>query len=69
MKLILRGKMLKGKLVGLRRIETDDLKQLLAWRNQPSFRQYFREHRELGPELQEEWYNKTVLTPGRFRQI
>ena len=37
--------MLKGKIVGLRAIEEDDLEVLLNWRNQPEYRRFFREYR------------------------
>lgn len=53
--------MLKGKLVGLRAIERDDLPQLLAWRNRPEYRRYFREYRELSNDMQGAWYNSKVL--------
>lgn len=53
--------MLRGEHVGLRAIERHDLPQLLAWRNRPEFRRYFREYRELGMEQQEAWYQKQVL--------
>lgn len=53
--------MLKGKYIGLRAIERDDLKQLLDWRNKPEFRRCFREYRELGMESQNNWYEKLVL--------
>lgn len=39
--------MLTGKRTGLRAIEQQDLNQLLEWRNQPEYRRYFREYREL----------------------
>lgn len=53
--------MLKGKCTGLRAIEEIDLIQLLAWRNQPEFRKYFREYRELGMENQKSWFEKKVV--------
>ena len=53
--------MLKGEYTGLRAIERQDLPQLLEWRNQPEFRRYFREYRELGMEQQETWYQQQVL--------
>lgn len=52
--------MLKGKYVGLRAIEESDLEQLLEWRNQPEYRKFFREYRELGLTNQKEWFNKVV---------
>lgn len=48
--------MLSGQHVGLRAIEEADLEQLLAWRNIPEFRQYYRESRELSMHLQKVWF-------------
>jgi RimJ/RimL family protein N-acetyltransferase len=52
--------MLRGKYTGLRAIESGDLSQLLEWRNRPEYRRYFREHRELSMDNQQEWFEKTV---------
>jgi RimJ/RimL family protein N-acetyltransferase len=57
--------MIRGKKIGLRAIEPDDLQKLLAWRNQPEFRRYFREYRELHSTNQQAWYNNLVVAdPG-----
>lgn len=53
--------MLKGQYVGLRAIEKDDLSQLLEWRNQPEYRRYFREYRELSSVNQAEWFESRVI--------
>ena len=53
--------MLKGEYVGLRSIEEKDLAQLLEWRNNPKYRCYFREHRELSMEDQLGWFENVVL--------
>jgi len=53
--------MLKGNLVGLRAIEKTDLTQLLQWRNNPEFRRFFREYRELNSENQLLWFEKYVI--------
>jgi RimJ/RimL family protein N-acetyltransferase len=53
--------MLKGNVTGLRAIERKDLSQLMEWRNQPSFRKYFREFRELNSSKQELWFDKLVM--------
>ena len=53
--------MLIGKHIALRAIERTDLTQLLEWRNQPNFRQFFREHRELSFAQQNQWFENTVL--------
>lgn len=52
--------MLKGDIVGLRAIEQGDLDQLLAWRNRPEYRRYFREYRELNSGQQQRWYDTVV---------
>lgn len=53
--------MLKGKYVGLRAIEESDLSQLLLWRNQPNYRRFFREYRELSQNNQKNWFDSKVL--------
>ncbi|QGQ93530.1 N-acetyltransferase [Paenibacillus psychroresistens] len=53
--------MLIGNSIGLRAIEQNDLAQLLLWRNQPEFRRFFREYRELSSDNQAIWYDKVVL--------
>ncbi|WCN38143.1 GNAT family N-acetyltransferase [Aneurinibacillus uraniidurans] len=53
--------MLKAEKVCLRAIEKEDLPQLLTWRNQPEYRRYFREYRELSMENQTMWYERVVL--------
>lgn len=53
--------MLQGNKVGLRAVGKNDLEKLLAWRNQPEFRKYFREYRELNSTNQENWFEKFVM--------
>lgn len=53
--------MLQGNKVGLRAVEKNELEQLLTWRNQPGFRKYFREYRELNGENQRMWFEKFVM--------
>lgn len=53
--------MLRGDHVGLRAIERADLPVLLAWRNQPEFRRFFREYRELSAEHQARWFENVVM--------
>lgn len=53
--------MITGQIVGLRAIEEEDLPQLLAWRNNPKMRKYFREYRELNSTNQMNWFNKYVM--------
>lgn len=57
--------MLSGEHVWLRAIERGDLRQLLAWRNEPTLRRFFRQRRELGGEDQIAWFEHTVAGPGR----
>jgi RimJ/RimL family protein N-acetyltransferase len=57
--------MLSGEHVGLRAIEREDLPQLLAWRNEPTLRRFFRERRELSMEDHTAWFQRTVAGPGR----
>jgi len=53
--------MLKGKNVSLFAVELEDLKQLRDWRNNPEFRKYFREYRELNMRQQEIWFDEKVV--------
>jgi RimJ/RimL family protein N-acetyltransferase len=57
--------MLKNETVILRAIERDDLPALLAWRNNPDYRKFFREYRELNMDLQTAWYENKVLNDPR----
>jgi RimJ/RimL family protein N-acetyltransferase len=50
--------MIKGRLVGLRALESGDLPQARDWRNIPSFRRNFREHRELNLLNQQKWFER-----------
>ncbi len=62
--------MIKGKLVGLRAVEREDLVLLRDWRNNSDFRKNFREVRELNLANQEIWYsNSCVNNPNDFMFI
>ena len=61
--------MLKGKKVGLRAIDVADLSQLLAWRNKPEFRRYFREYRELNETQQRQWFDSKVNGDNSIRMF
>jgi RimJ/RimL family protein N-acetyltransferase len=52
--------MIRGRLTALRAIEECDLAQLLAWRNRPELRRYFREYRELNSTQQRAWFDAKV---------
>lgn len=52
--------MLTGEITGLRAIEESDLQQLLAWRNDPRMRRFFREYRELNMTQQKSWFDAKV---------
>lgn len=54
--------MIKGKKVGLRAVEKEDLSYLRDWRNIPNFRKHFREVRELSLTDQEAWYESLQRT-------
>jgi RimJ/RimL family protein N-acetyltransferase len=60
---------LKGKIVGLRAIERADLPALLAFRNKPEFRRFFREYRELSSSDQERWFETVVLKDPSVRMF
>lgn len=53
--------MINGSKVYLTAIEKEDLKQLMYWRNKPSFRKFFREYNEINSSMQENWFEKKVL--------
>lgn len=57
--------MLKGKTIGLRSVEKEDLPTLLEWRNRPEYRRYFREFRELSMKNQNEWYENIMVKDQR----
>lgn len=61
--------MLCGNVVGLRAVETKDLETLLEWRNQPDYRQFFREYRELGAEDQKRWFENKALNDEHTRMF
>lgn len=61
--------MLRGKSVGLRAIEKADLNMLLAWRNKPEFRLFFREYKELNSENQIQWFEKFVMRDSNTRMF
>tara|TARA_R110002033_G_scaffold139077_1_gene178248 strand:+ start:4129 stop:4665 length:537 start_codon:yes stop_codon:yes gene_type:complete len=54
--------MIKGKKVGLRALEREDLKYLRDWRNKEDFRRNFREVRELSLTDQEKWFESIQNT-------
>lgn len=58
--------MIKGKMVGLRAIEREDLQLLRNWRNIDSFRRNFREFRELNMVNQENWFAKVNASSTDF---
>lgn len=53
--------MIRGEKVGLRALEESELDILLKWRNNPNYRQYFREYRELNMTTQKKWYDSKVI--------
>lgn len=61
--------MLMGNHVCLRAVERSDLPQLLEWRNQPNYRRFFREHRELNSDQQNQWFERIVLGDPNTRMF
>lgn len=61
--------MLTGSHVGLRAIEESDLPTLMAWRNQPELRRYFREYRELNSSQQHQWFDTKVNSDPTTRMF
>lgn len=47
--------MIESKLIRLRAIEKEDLKQLRNWRNEPEIKKFTREYRELSMQNQLQW--------------
>lgn len=60
--------MLKGKYIGLRAVEEEDLLQLMTWRNDPALRKYFRETNEINKVNQENWF-KSVISKDSFNKM
>jgi RimJ/RimL family protein N-acetyltransferase len=61
--------MLRGVHTGLRAITRADLETLRTWRNQPHLRRFFREHREISPEMQERWFETEIIKAERSRMF
>jgi len=53
--------MIKGSLVHLVKPSKEDMALLMNWRNNPDYRKYYREYRELNSCDQNFWYNEHVL--------
>jgi RimJ/RimL family protein N-acetyltransferase len=58
--------MIKGKKVGLRAVEREDLVLLRDWRNIEEFRRNFREIRELNLLNQSNWFERVSVNPNDF---
>lgn len=61
--------MIEGKITTLRAIEQNDLEALRLWRNQPHFRRFFREHREISTAMQMRWFETIVTNDPRTRMF
>lgn len=61
--------MISGTHTGLRAIEESDLAQLMAWRNRPELRRYFREYRELNSAQQKQWFDRSVIADPNTRMF
>lgn len=53
--------MLKGRKVYLEAVGAEDLELLRMWRNNPEYRKYFREYREISKDMQKKWFETKVL--------
>jgi len=53
--------MINGKKINLQKVERDSIEKLRSWRNDPSLKRYFREHRDISKEDQLKWYEDKVL--------
>ena len=61
--------MISGKKVALRAVEDYDLQKLLEWRNNPEFRKFFREYRELNLFNQKSWFERYVNNDEHTRMF
>jgi RimJ/RimL family protein N-acetyltransferase len=59
--------MIKGKNIILSSVEEEDLPLLLEWRNNPDYRRYYREYRELTLEHQKKWYKERCIGDDRWQ--
>ena len=59
--------MIKGKKIILDSVEEEHLPLLLKWRNDPNFRQYYREYRVLTVEQQRKWWVDKVLNDNSWQ--
>lgn len=50
-----------GNKIYLAPVEKQDLQKLKNWRNLEEFKKHFREYREISDDMQEKWYQDTVL--------
>ncbi|MCB5288480.1 MAG: GNAT family N-acetyltransferase [Candidatus Cloacimonetes bacterium] len=53
--------MIEGERVYLEAIEKKDLPKLMEWRNREDFRKYFREYKDINTEMQNKWFETSVL--------
>lgn len=53
--------MIEGERVYLEAIERKDLSTLMEWRNREDFRKYFREYKDINTEMQNKWFETSVL--------
>lgn len=61
--------MISGEFVNLRAITREDLEPLRLWRNKPEMRRFFREYREISPEMQHNWFENSVLKDPSVRMF
>ena len=59
--------MIEGKKTYLRGVIKElDLELFRNYRNNPELRRYFREHREITPDMQEEWWESVRKDPNQY---
>ena len=59
--------MIIGKKVKLMGVEEKHLKKLMGWRNNPKFRQYYREYRILTLEDKHKWWKDKILNDDSWQ--
>ena len=58
--------MLNSNKVKLKAVEELDLESLRNWRNNPSLRKYFREHKDITKTDQANWYKKILSDKNQY---
>ena len=59
--------MIKGKKINLCAVEKEHLPILQKWRNNPDFRKYYREYRELSLGHKQKWYDSKIINDDSWQ--